>query len=304
MDHTALLHGLYVPLVTPFTEAGEVDSGALAELARSALAEGAAGLVALGTTGESAALTPAEQRLVVDVCAEACSGRDTTLIVGSGSNDTGRTVRSLLELDADTAVDAALVPVPYFTRPTEAGVLAHFAEVAAHSPVPLVVYDIPYRTGRTLSADTLRALAAVPGVAGVKHAAGCIDGETIRLLGDGRDGFSVLGGDDPFASAMLALGADGVILGSANVDTRTYAALVSAWRAGDVDRARSLGHRLADLSAALFAEPNPSVIKGVLHAQGRIPNPDVRLPLLPAEDESVALACSRLVGDVDRAHAA
>lgn len=292
MDHQALLTGLYVPLVTPFTTTGDIDEAALAGLAASALDDGAAGLVALGTTAEAATLTPEERGRVLDLCASVSTDRDAALIVGTGSNDTAESVRSLRELAGTTAADAALVPVPAFTRPTEDGVVAHFVELAAHSPVPLVVYNIPYRSGRTLSAETLRELAAVPGITGVKHSPGTLDGETISLLGDAPRGFSVLAGDDPFVSPMLALGASGAILGSANVDTAGFADLVAAWHEGDVQRARALGHRLAELSFGLFAEPNPSVIKAVLHEQGRIPSPTVRLPLLPATDAAVDRARS------------
>lgn len=294
MDNTALLQGLHVPLVTPFTADGQIEEAALTKLAHSALDDGAAGLVALGTTAETAVLDAEEQRLVLDVCAAACTDRGATLIAGAGSNDTRASARSLRELAVPAAVDAALVAVPAFTRPSEDGVVAHFVEIAAQSPVPIVVYNVPYRSGRALSAEALRRLAAIPGVAGVKHAAGAIDEVTMSLLGDAPDGFSVLAGDDLYASPLLALGASGAVLASANVDVRAYADLVSAWQAGKAERARVLGHGLAELSVGLFAEPNPSVIKGVLHRQGRIPSPAVRLPLLPATDASVDRAWSLL----------
>lgn len=119
---------------------------------------------------------------------------------------------------------------------------------------------------------------------------GGVDEETVRLMADRPDGFAVLAGDDLFASPLLALGAAGAIMASAHVGTERYADLVSSWRAGEADRARPLGHRLARLSAALFAEPNPSVIKAVLHAQGHIPSPAVRLPLLPASPGATSAA--------------
>jgi 4-hydroxy-tetrahydrodipicolinate synthase len=133
-----------------------------------------------------------------------------------------------------------------------------------------------------LSANAIRRLAGISGVIGIKHAAGGIDAETIDLMADPPPGFAILGGDDPFISPMLALGAHGGILASAHLATTDFVELVQAWQAGDAARARSLGHRLAVLSSALFAEPNPTVIKAALHAQGRIPTPDVRLPLLPS----------------------
>jgi 4-hydroxy-tetrahydrodipicolinate synthase len=290
----ASLQGLYVPLVTPFSEEGNLAADALEKLAHAVIDDGAAGLVALGTTGESPALTAAERRAVLDICARVCRARGATLIAGAGSNDTASTTRALRDLAAWPEVAAALTVVPYYTRPSQDGVIAHFARVAADSPVPVVVYNIPYRTGTSLSTGTLRELAAIPGIAGVKHAVGGIDHETVMLMADLPEDFAVLAGDDVFASPLLALGATGGILASALVRTRDNADFIAAWRAGEAARGRELGNRLAALAAALFAEPNPCVIKGVLHAQGKIPSPAVRLPLLPARDDTVHAALSLL----------
>lgn len=279
-----MLKGIHVPLVTPFDESGAVAFDAIEKLARHVLDQGASGLVALGTTGEVAALTPDERSGVI----EACLGLGAPLIVGVSGNDTRSTAQALRDLPA--GVTAALVPVPYFLRPSERGVIAHFEALAEASPVPLVIYHIPYRTGQPVSAATLRHLGGHPMIAGVKYAAGGIDEDAVNLLGDLPTGFDVLGGDDAYISPMLALGATGGILASAHLDTRSFADLFDAWQAGDAERARALGHRLARLSAALFAEPNPTVVKGVLHARGLIPTADVRLPLLPAGADSIARA--------------
>lgn len=286
------LQGLYVPLITPFTDEGELATEALEKLARDVIDSGAAGLVALGTTGEHATLTVAERHAVLDIAARACRERGATLIAGAGSNDTAATVRELRDLAAWPEVAAALTVVPYYTRPSEEGVVAHFTRLAAGRPVPLVVYNIPYRTGRVLSAETLLKLARVPGIAGVKHAVGALDQDTVLLLAGRPGDFAVLAGDDVFASPLLALGAAGGILASAHVRTAEFAEMIVAWRDGRAEQARELGHRLAPLSAALFAEPNPAVIKGALHALGRIPSPAVRLPLLPAGQATVSAALS------------
>ncbi|MCW6011055.1 dihydrodipicolinate synthase family protein [Micromonospora sp. CPCC 205371] len=282
--------GVYVPMITPFDTAGAVAFGALESLAHEVLDGGAAGLVALGTTGEPASLTESERHGVVDVLARVCTDRSVPLVVGAS------TAEALRELGDRPAVAAALCLVPPFVRPGEAGVVAQFTALAAASPVPLLAYHVPYRTGQPLSADTLRRLAAIDGVAGVKYSAGGVDATAIDLLADRPDGFAVLGGDDPFISPLLALGADGGILASAHVATAEFAALVEAWHTGT---ARALGHRLATLSTALFAEPNPTVIKAVLHAQGRIPTADVRLPLLPASPEAARSALRCLQGEPD-----
>lgn len=284
------LHGIHIPLITPFTADGELDPGALEALAQGVLDEGAAGLVVLGTTGEPATLDEAEKLAVTEICARVCEQRGATLTLGAGGNDTRAAVRAVQALEQWPQAAAALSIVPYFTRPSEAGVLAHFTELAAHSPVPLIVYHIPYRTGQQLGADTLRRLAELPGVAGVKYAPGVLDQDGMAFLADLPADFTVLVGEDALLSPLLALGAGGGILASAHLCTGRFVELYEAWQAGDLTRARALGHRLATLSAAVFAEPNPTVIKGVLHAQGRIPSPAVRLPLLPAGPAAVATA--------------
>jgi 4-hydroxy-tetrahydrodipicolinate synthase len=289
-----LLRGLFVPLITPFTDDGDLAPDALEKLAHAVIDSGAAGLVALGTTGEPATLTAAEQRAVLDICARVCRDRGATLIAGAGSNDTATSARALRDLAAWPEVSAALTVVPYYTRPSEEGVVAHFTRLAGDSPVPLIVYNIPYRTGRVLSGETLLRFASVPGITGVKHAVGAIDHHTITMMAGRPDDFAVLAGDDEFASPLLALGAAGGILASAHLCTAEFGALIGAWHAGRAAEARGLGHRLAPLSAVLFAEPNPVVIKGVLHAQGKIPSPAVRLPLLATGQDTVRAAISLL----------
>ncbi|MFF9622268.1 dihydrodipicolinate synthase family protein [Streptomyces griseosporeus] len=288
MNPEANLTGLFVPLVTPFTDDLRLDPDALARLAEEALSEGGArGLVALGTTAEAATLTAEEKRAVVRVCAAACRAHGAPLIVGVGTNDTAAAITALRELAHRGDVAAALVPAPPYTRPGEAGTLAHFAALADHGGLPLVVYDIPYRTGQPLGTGALKTLSELPQVVGVKYATGAIDAATMDLLDSSAPDFSVLGGDDAVISPLLAAGADGAVLASANVRTADYAELISLWRRDAAGPARRLGAELARLSAALFAEPNPTVIKGVLHAQGRIASPAVRLPLLPASPDSV-----------------
>lgn len=265
---------VYVPLVTPFTASGAVALDALEALARGLLAEGAAGLVALGTTGEPESLEPAERAAVAGLVGRVCREAGAYFALGVGGG------RELGPWPVEP--DALLATVPAFVRPGEAGVVAHFTALAARSSVPLLVYHVPYRTGQPLTARALRALAAIPGVVGVKYAVGGIDADTVDLLGDRPAGFGVLAGDDVFAPALLALGATGVIAASAHLDTAAWVRLAAT---GD----RALGHRLAARAAGLFREPNPTVVKAALHAEGRIPTADVRPPLLPASPESLAM---------------
>ncbi|MEU8259101.1 dihydrodipicolinate synthase family protein [Micromonospora sp. NPDC048999] len=222
------------------------------------------GLVVLGTTAEPHALVDAEQRKVLDAVGAVCRERRAGLLVGA------HTIDALRALAERPEVTAALCLVPPFLRPGEEAVHAHFARLAEASPVPLVVYHVPYRTGQQLSVEALRRLVGLPNVVEIKHAAGGIDADTVALLADPPPGCAVLGGEDAYLSALLALGGHGGIVASAHVATADYAALVAAWRAGDVARARPLGHRLANLSAAL-AEPKPDpVTSGGSRAPSRL----------------------------------
>lgn len=276
--------GIHVPLITPFDEAGRVDAGALERLAHEVADGGVAGLVVLGTTAEAAMLDEAEKAVVRETVGRVCRERGLRYTVGAGGPDTRRAAAELAELDAD----AALVSVPSYVRPSQDGVVAHFEALARASAVPLVVYNIPYRTGLALAADTVRAIAAIDGVAGFKHAVGGIDQDTVLLVRE----VPLYAGDDVFAPALLALGARGAIAASAHLATERW---VEEARFHDAER----GHALARLAAACFAEPNPTVIKAVLHAQGRIPTPDVRLPLLPAGRPSLETALRALAASGD-----
>lgn len=282
-----LLEGVLVPLVTPFDQDGRVDVACLERLAADALDAGAAGIVALGTTGEASALDDAERGQVVAACARVCGDRGAQLIVGAGTNDTRTTIARHEELGDIPGVVASLVVVPYYVRPSEEGIVAHFTAVAERSPVPLVLYNVPYRTGRALGATALLDLAAHPNVAGVKQAVGGIDADTLRVLAEAPPTFAVLGGDDAYLLPVVLMGGSGAIAAAAHVRTADFVRMIEDGLAGRVGDARARAEALLPVVLALFAEPNPAVIKGVLHAQGRIPTPDVRLPLTNASTAAV-----------------
>ena len=281
------LHGVWVPLVTPFDASGGVDVPAIVRLCGEYLDAGAAGIVALGTTGESAALDDEEKRAVVDACSRVGSERGARLIVGTGTNNTRTTIAATEALAGIPAVVGALVVVPYYVRPSEAGIVEHFRMVAARSPVPIVLYNIPYRTGRGLGAQSLLELAAVPNVAGLKQAVGGVDADTLEVLAGAPDGFHVLGGEDLFLYPMVLMGAPGAIAAAAHVCTERFVAMVECGLAGKVDDGRAHAEALIPVVQAGFAEPNPAVFKGVLHAQGRIATPDVRAPMTNASAAAV-----------------
>ncbi|GAA4481844.1 4-hydroxy-tetrahydrodipicolinate synthase [Rhodococcus olei] len=287
---TLHLTGIHVPLVTPFTDSGELAATHLERLAHTVIDEGAAGIVALGTTAEPATLSPQERRDVLRICSRVCGERGVPLLVGAGSNSTADTVRAIDEVDRQADVAAVLAVVPYYTRPSEAGVVAHFEHVADRSPRPLVLYNIPYRTGQHLGWESVLRLSEHPRIVGVKQAVGAVDTDTALLLSQAADTFSVLAGEDALVSPLLAMGAAGAIAATANVCTPELAELFRLWRNGTPAQARTLGQRLVPLVCRLMSEPNPTVVKAVLHAQGRIPTPDVRLPLLPAGEPSAIVA--------------
>ncbi|MFD4366419.1 4-hydroxy-tetrahydrodipicolinate synthase [Rhodococcus sp. NPDC058521] len=275
--------GIFVPLVTPFTDGGDIAESVLERLAHTAIEEGAAGIVALGTTAEASTLSPAEKRTVITTCWRVCREHDVPLIVGVGTNDTAETVHSIREVHENADAAGVLVVVPYYTRPSEAGVVAHFQHIADHSPLPVVLYNVPYRTAQSLGQDSLIRLAAHPRIVGVKQAVGSVDTDTALLLARTPNSFSVLAGEDTLVSPLLAMGASGGILAAANVCAAELVELHRLWRSGRTEEARGLGNRLVAPVAGLLGGPNPTVVKAVLHAQGRIPNAFVRLPLLRAD---------------------
>jgi len=290
------LRGVWVPLITPFATDGSVDGAAIEKLVHEYLDAGVAGIVALGTTGESPALDADEKQLVIDTCSRVCASRNAALMVGTGTNSTRSTIRATEALAGVAAVNSALVVVPYYVRPSEAGIVAHVQAVAERSPVPVVVYNIPYRTGRNLGADSILELARTPNVAGIKQAVGALDADTLIVLRDMPDGFSMLCGDDLYIAPILLMGGHGAIAAAAHVCTERFVALVECSLHGKLDDARRHAEALLPVVQAGFAEPNPAVWKAALHAQGRIATPDVRAPMTNAS----AAATQRILAAVDK----
>jgi 4-hydroxy-tetrahydrodipicolinate synthase len=274
--------GLFPPLVTPFTEDDRVDLDSLERLAAQVIDDGAAGIVVLATTGEATSLTADEREAAVATCAAVCADKDAILIVGAGTNDTRTTIERHEALAQVPRVAASLAVVPYYVRPSEPAIVRHFELVAARSPVPVLIYNIPYRTGRGLGASALLELAAVDNIAGCKQAVGGVDGDTLRVLAEAPDGFAMLCGDDQFIYPFILMGGTGAIAASSSVATSRFAEMIDAGLNGRLDEGREHHEALLPLARALFAEPSPAVIKAVLHAQGRIPTPNVRMPLANA----------------------
>ncbi|WP_433227874.1 dihydrodipicolinate synthase family protein [Actinomadura formosensis] len=281
------MRGIHAPLVTPFTRSGEVDVKSLERLAVHCLDNGVDGLVALGTTGEAALLTPEEQRTVLEVCRAVAGEHGRPLIAGAGTMGTGDSIRQARERAAHA--DALLVVVPYYLRPSEEAVVEHFAAVGAAVDVPLVPYNVPYRTGRHLSAGTLLEILALDCVAGMKHCAGAIDHDTLTVLAS-NPGKPVLCGDDAYIYPMLQLGAAGGIAACACLAPAAYASMFGAARRGAAAEALTIHNALLPMAEALFSEPSPAVLKACLAEAGLIGDPVVRAPLRAPRPGPVAAA--------------
>ncbi|OAJ52995.1 4-hydroxy-tetrahydrodipicolinate synthase [Paraburkholderia ginsengiterrae] len=279
----SIFSGIWIPLITPFAD-GEVDHTALRALVRRYAEAGVAGLVALGTTGEPAALDAAEQDAVLATILDeaheahdAHDGRALPVVAGLSGNHTASMRERIEQLNA-LPVAGVLMAAPYYIRPSQAGIVAHFTALADASEKPVVLYDIPYRTGVRLELDTLLTLAAHPRIQAIKDCAGSLD-TTLALIRDGR--LQVLAGEDMNLFNTLCLGGSGAIAASAHLRTERFVALYRALAAGRLDEGRRIFHALAPLIEALFAEPNPAPVKALLAAQGAIRD-ELRAPMTRA----------------------
>ncbi|MCY0386840.1 4-hydroxy-tetrahydrodipicolinate synthase [Robbsia sp. Bb-Pol-6] len=267
-------HGIWIPLITPFVD-GAVDHHALRRLVVDYAAAGATGFVALGTTGESASLEAAEQRAVLATILDAAHGLP--VVAGVSGNNARHLRERILELN-DQALAGVLVPAPCYVRPSQAGLVTHFVAIADASRHPVILYDIPYRTGVRLALPTLLSLAAHANIVAVKDCAGSPE-TTLAVILDGR--LAVMAGEDLNFYSTLCLGGQGAIVASAHLRTADFVRVYEAVAGGRIAQGRALFHALAPLIQALFAEPNPAPVKCALAALGRIRD-GVRPPLTSA----------------------
>jgi len=283
----SIFSGIWVPLITPFSD-GAVDHAALRALVHRYADAGISGLVALGTTGEPAALDVAEQDAVLATILDAAqaAGREAhdghtvrplPVVVGVSGNHTASMRERIEQLNA-LPIAGVLMAAPYYIRPSQAGIVAHFTALADASETPVVLYDIPYRTGVRLELDTLLTLAAHPRIQAIKDCAGSLD-TTLALIRDGR--LQVLAGEDLNMFNTLCLGGSGAIAASAHLRPERFVALYRALTAGRLDEGRRIFHALVPLIEASFAEPNPAPVKALLAAQGAIRD-ELRAPMTHA----------------------
>lgn len=275
-ERTSPLSGIWLPLITPFRD-GELDEASLRRLAAHYAGQPVDGLILAATTGEGMTLDADETARLVAVVAAEVGGR-LPLWLGLSGSDTRR-MAATMDRTAGWPVDGYLITCPYYTRPAQAGIVAHFTALAARTERPVAVYNIPYRTGVNMTNETLLQLAALPNVVGLKDC--CADpSQSFDLMCRRPQGFAVLTGEDAQFHAALAQGAEGGILASAHVETARWAAVRDAVAAGEQGRALMLWRDLAGLARLLFAEPSPAPIKHWLWREGLIASPEVRLPMV------------------------
>lgn len=280
------LQGCATALVTPFTATGSVDEERMRALLERQIAGGVRVLVPCGTTGEGATLTDVEQQLVIQITIDVAEGR-ARVIAGVGSNSTAVTV-DRARAAKGAGADAVLVVAPYYNKPTQAGLVAHFSAVAeAVQGLPVVMYNVPGRTASNISAATTLQLAReVPNIAGIKEASGDF-AQMMAILRDRPAGFRVLSGDDAVTLPLIALGADGIISVVSNEVPDRMAQLTESALAGDWNAARALHYRLLPLMEANFIESNPGPVKAAMALMGLLEE-QLRLPLVPVQEKTRA----------------
>jgi len=278
-----MFRGAYTALVTPFHH-DRLDEPAISRLAEQQIAGGVHGLVPCGTTGEAPTLSTSEHLRVVELTVQAAAGR-VPVLAGASSYDTRHAIE-LARACKQLGAAGTLQVTPYYNRPTQAGLVAHFTAIAEASELPVVLYNVPGRTGVDLLPETVATLAHHPLIVGIKEATGDMTrlARIRELLGD-NDRFDLLSGDDFTLLPFLALGGHGVISVTSNVAPRWLAHLCNAAAAGQWDEARSWHYRQLPLCRALFAQPSPIPVKSAMALLGRC-HPDMRLPLLAIDPQS------------------
>jgi 4-hydroxy-tetrahydrodipicolinate synthase len=270
--------GCTVALVTPFRN-GEVDYPGLRELVDWHIAQGTNVISPVGTTGESPTLTHAEHEHVIATVLERAAGR-ARVLAGTGSNSTAEAVR-LTKFAAEAGADGALLVCPYYNRPTQEGLFAHFARIAESTDLPLVLYNVPSRTGRNIEPETVERLAKLGPIVGIKEASGSLD-QVSEILA--RTDLTVLSGDDTLLLPMMAIGAEGVVSVAANLVPRDIMAMIDAFNRGNAAEARNRHRALFPLGRDLLAiAANPIPVKQAMALLGRGTG-ELRLPLCPPDE--------------------
>ncbi len=276
-----MFKGVFPAIITPFKDDGSLDEDGLRRNVEILAETGISGIVPCGTTGESATLSHVEHKRVVEIVVD-CS--KVPVVAGTGSNNTSEAI-DLTRHAADVGADAALLITPYYNRPNERGLFEHFKRTAESADIPIVLYNVPKRTGVDLRPEVVARLAEISNIVAIKEASGSLTqvSRIIELTADKN--FAVLSGDDDLTLPMMALGATGVISVVANVAPHKTVAMVDAFLKGDLVKARELHYQLAPLVRAMFLETNPIPVKTAYSIMGMAAGP-LRLPLAPMSAEN------------------
>ena len=272
-----MFEGSFVALVTPFKDDESLDEGKLKELIEFQINGGTNGIVPCGTTGESPALSAEEHSRVVDLTIETVNGR-VPVIAGTGSNSTTHTLHMTKHAKA-VGADGALIVTPYYNKPTQEGLYAHYMKIADSVDIPIIIYNVPGRCGTDILSETIARLSEHPNIVGLKEATGMLRraSEVVQMCGDD---FTVLSGDDVNTLPILSVGGRGVISVVANVTPADIAEMCNAFKVGNIELARKLHYKALPLSIDLFIETNPIPAKTALMLMGKL-NGKMRLPLVP-----------------------
>ncbi|OQX82430.1 MAG: 4-hydroxy-tetrahydrodipicolinate synthase [Candidatus Omnitrophica bacterium 4484_49] len=277
-----MFRGSMVALVTPFKN-GKVDKKTLKKLVRFHIKNNTSALVPCGTTGESATLSYEEHEMVIDIVIQEAGGR-IPVIAGTGSNSTWEAIK-LTRFAKKAGADGALLICPYYNKPTQNGLYEHFKAIAEEVDIPLILYNIPSRTGINMAVDTISKLAKdFKNIVGVKEASGNLD-QMINIRRNTPDNFLLISGDDALTLPVLSIGGKGVISVLANIMPKEVEDVVRKFEVGDVQGARELHLHLYPLIKAMFLETNPIPVKTAMGMMGLI-SPELRLPLAPMSDKN------------------
>lgn len=277
-----MFSGTFTALITPFKN-GEVDVEALEALVEFQIEGGVSGLVPCGTTGESPTLSEAEDRVVIETVVRVANGR-VKVIAGTGSNSTDMAIK-YTKMAEEVGADGSLQVSPYYNKPTQDGLYAHFATIADATELPLVIYNIPGRTGVTVEPQTMARLSEIPNIVATKDSTLSMAGaaEVKRLCGED---FDLISGDDPVTLPIIALGGTGAIAVASNIAPRAYSEMTTAALSGDFTRARELHYDLLRLFNALSAQTNPIPVKTAASILG-LCSDEMRLPMQPMKDDAL-----------------
>ena len=276
-------HGALVALVTPFID-GQLDEQGLVDLIEFQIDNGSHGIVPCGTTGESATISFAEHKRVIDLTVKTVNGR-VPVVAGTGGNNTLEAIE-LTESAKDSGADAVLSVVPYYNKPNQEGMYLHFKEIAEKVDVPMFLYNVPGRTVVNMLPETVARLAEIDNIIGIKEATGSLEQGT-DVLRKCPDDFIVLSGDDFTAMPSVLIGGKGVISVISNVYPRGMAEMMEAALSGDLKKANALHYRMYDLMKLMFCNPNPVPAKKALELMGTIQSGLPRLPLAPMDGASL-----------------